>query len=130
MLEIYRSADASHDPPKIDTIENGSWIRMIQPTEDEITYVCTALSIPRDDIVTLLDDEENPRIEHDDGRTLIIVDTPYVDDSTDPEPPVPQKPPTSRATQLFHPVSSSCRISLLRSLFGKIRFSRSSSTAK
>ncbi|MCZ0861690.1 magnesium transporter CorA family protein [Methanocorpusculum vombati] len=85
MLEIYRSADAPHGPSKIDTIESGSWIRMIQPTEDEITYVCTTLSIPRDDIITLLDDEESPRIEHDDGRTLIIVDTPYVDDSTDPE---------------------------------------------
>lgn len=125
MLEIYRSADASHGPSKIDTIESGSWIRMIQPTEDEITYVCTALSIPRDDIVTLLDDEENPRIEHDDGRTLIIVDTPY--GTTVPIPnPVPQKPTTSRATQLFHPVSSSCRIPLLLSLFGKIRFSRPS----
>lgn len=84
MLEIYRSADESHGPSKIDTIESGCWIRMIQPTEDEITYVCTALSIPRDDIITLLDDEESPRIEHDDGRTLIIVDTPYVDDITDP----------------------------------------------
>ncbi|MDE2521725.1 MAG: magnesium transporter CorA family protein [Methanocorpusculum sp.] len=93
MLEIYRSADASHGPSKVDTIESGSWIRMIQPTEDEITYVCTTLSIPRDDIITLLDDEESPRIEHDDGRTLIIVDTPYVDidDDTDPATSYPAK---------------------------------------
>lgn len=79
MLEIYRTANASHGPIKVDTIESGSWIRMIRPTEDEIAYVCTTLSIPRDDIITLLDDEESPRIEHDEGRTLIIVDTPYVD---------------------------------------------------
>ena len=85
MLEIYRSADASPIPSRIDTIQSGCWVRMIHPTEDEIAYVCTTLSIPREDIITLLDDEESPRIEHDDGRTLIIVDTPYVDtDDTDP----------------------------------------------
>ena len=92
MLEIYRSADASPIPSRIDTIQSGCWVRMIHPTEDEIAYVCTTLSIPREDIITLLDDEESPRIEHDDGRTLIIVDTPYVDtDDTDPNVSHPAK---------------------------------------
>ena len=92
MLEIYRSADASPIPSRIDTIQSGCWVRMIHPTEDEIAYVCTTLALPREDILTRLDDEESPRIEHDDGRTLIIVDTPYVDtDDTDPNVSHPAK---------------------------------------
>lgn len=78
MLEIYRSADDSATPVLQNTITSGCWVRLIHPTEDEITRVCAALSIPREDIITLLDDEESPRIERDDGRTLLIVDTPYV----------------------------------------------------
>ncbi|MDV0441125.1 magnesium transporter CorA family protein [Methanorbis furvi] len=79
MLEIYRTQDNSATPSRVNEITSGCWVRLIQPTEDEITRVCTTLSIPRDDITTLLDDEESPRIEHDDGRTLIIVDTPYIE---------------------------------------------------
>ncbi|MDV0443086.1 magnesium transporter CorA family protein [Methanorbis rubei] len=79
MLEIYRTTDNSATPSRVSEITSGCWVRLIQPTEEEITRVCTTLSIPRDDIITLLDDEESPRIEHDEGRTLIIVDTPYID---------------------------------------------------
>ncbi len=83
MLEIYQSIDRAAAPVLQETIAPGCWVRMIRPTEEEIASVCTTLSIPREDIITLLDDEESPRIEHDDGRTLIIVDTPYVAEGTD-----------------------------------------------
>ena len=92
MLEIYQSIDGAAAPVLQETICPGCWIRMIRPTEEEITRVCATLSIPRDDIITLLDDEESPRIEHDDGRTLIIVDTPYVAGTAD----------TSIKTQVGH----------------------------
>ncbi len=91
MLEIYRTSDDSITPSRVDEITSGCWVRMIRPTEEEITRVCTTLSIPRDDITTLLDDEESPRIEHDEGRTLIIVDTPYVD-TDDLDENSPRKP--------------------------------------
>ena len=62
MLEIYQSIDGAAAPVLQETIAPGCWVRMIRPTEEEITLVCTTLSIPREDIITLLDDEESPRI--------------------------------------------------------------------
>ncbi len=79
MIEMYRTPEAGAAPEPVETITDGCWVRMIQPTDAEVAFVCRELSIPREDLTILLDEEESPRMEQqDDGRTLIIVDSPYI----------------------------------------------------
>ncbi|MDR3102308.1 MAG: magnesium transporter CorA family protein [Methanocalculaceae archaeon] len=80
MLEIYKTLNGSTVPVLQDTITSGCWVRMVQPTEDEISQVCTILSISRDDIIALMDEDEKPRVEHDGDRTLVIIDTSYLEE--------------------------------------------------
>ncbi|KJS49168.1 MAG: magnesium transporter, partial [Peptococcaceae bacterium BRH_c23] len=43
--------------------EKGSWINLINPTEEEITLITKAIGIEDYFIKDVLDDEERPRIE-------------------------------------------------------------------
>ena len=85
MIEIYSSITESRLPVLQDTITKGSWIRLIRPTDEEVSYVCDALSLDKDELTILLDEEERPRVEHDAGISLILIDTPYVDTEEDIE---------------------------------------------
>lgn len=85
MIEIYSSQNESRLPVLQDTITKGCWIRLIRPTEEEVSYVCEALSLDQEDLTILLDEEERPRVEHDSGISLIVIDTPYVDTGEDIE---------------------------------------------
>lgn len=53
---------------------DGSWINMLDPSEDEIDLVAEKLEIPRDFLTAALDEEERPRVEAEDDRTLVILD--------------------------------------------------------
>ncbi len=77
MIEIYSSVNESRLPVKQDSITKGCWIRLISPTDEEVSYVCRELSLDRDDLTILLDEEERPRVEHDANASLILIDTPY-----------------------------------------------------
>ena len=85
MIEIYSSLNESRLPVKQDSITKGCWIRLIRPTDEEVAYVCKALSLDKDELTILLDEEERPRVEHDVGISLILIDTPYVDTEEDIE---------------------------------------------
>jgi len=78
MIEIYSSVNESRPPVKQDIITKGCWIRLIRPTDEEVSYVCQELSLDRDELTILLDEEERPRVEHDTKASLILIDTPYV----------------------------------------------------
>ena len=75
MMKMYLS-DASGKMREIDRIENGCWINLVAPTEDEIRYIAHHLDIPIDSIKDALDDEERSRVEKEDNHVLIIVDIP------------------------------------------------------
>ena len=85
MIEIYSSLNESRLPVKQDSITKGCWIRLIRPTDEEVAYVCRVLSLDKDELTILLDEEERPRVEHDVGISLILIDTPYVDTEEDIE---------------------------------------------
>jgi magnesium transporter len=59
--------------------ENGIWVYLINPTEEEIGLTCEQTGIDADFIRPALDEEERPRIETDNGQTLILVDIPTVE---------------------------------------------------
>lgn len=59
-----------------DRLEDGVWVQMIQPTNQEAEEVAEALNVDIDDVKAALDLEERSRIELEDGYTLILVDIP------------------------------------------------------
>jgi len=78
MLNIYKTIDNSLY--EIDDFENGAWINLIDPTEDELHRVNQALDVDMDFLRAPLDDEESSRIEKDDGHVFILVDIPMVEE--------------------------------------------------
>ena len=77
MIQIYSSLNESRLPVLQDSITKGCWIRLIKPTEEELSFVCDQLSIEKSELTVLLDEEERPRVEHDQDLSLILIDTPY-----------------------------------------------------
>jgi magnesium transporter len=61
---------------RIDEIEDGCWIDVVNPDEKEINFLITNFSIDQDFLRASLDEDETSRIESEDGNTLIIMDTP------------------------------------------------------
>ena len=74
MLQIFKSTDAGLIT--LDQVENGAWINLVNPKEQEILYISNSLNIPVDLIKDALDEEERSRIEIDEGCTVIIIDIP------------------------------------------------------
>ncbi len=81
MVKVYNSDLETNELKVIKNIEKGSWISMINPTEEEIKKVCKEVEIQEDFIRYSLDYEEKARIdeEDDDGTILFIVDIPIVE---------------------------------------------------
>ena len=63
----------------IEDMQPGCWINMLAPTKEEIDKVCKITGVERDFITSALDEEERPRIESEDGYSLIIMDIPVVE---------------------------------------------------
>lgn len=69
-----------HDTLEGVTLEPGSWIHLDNPTAEILNQVAKLTEINNDMLMATLDDEESARIDTDDGCTLIVLDTPYVED--------------------------------------------------
>jgi magnesium transporter len=78
VLKIYKSVGGTGVPELQDSATPGCWVRLFHPTDEEVTFVSAMLSVPKEDITVLLDEEESARVDHEDGYTLVIVDTPYI----------------------------------------------------
>jgi magnesium transporter len=57
-------------------IAPGTWINVVNPSVADIARLATPFEIETDFLKAALDEEERPRIEVEDGSTLIIVDLP------------------------------------------------------
>lgn len=77
MIELYKTIDDKLC--EVESIDDGVWMNIINPSNDEIVEVCSTLRIDEDFVRAALDDEERPRLEHEDGTTLILVDIPLVE---------------------------------------------------
>ena len=60
-------------------LQDGVWVRMISPTQEECEEIADVLNVDIDDIKAALDEEEGSRIELQDGYTLILVDVPALE---------------------------------------------------
>lgn len=79
MIKIYKT-DVEGKIFKLDDIEKDCWINLVSPSVEEIDDVVSKTNISKDLILKLLDEEEIPRVEVEDSSTLIVVDSPYIED--------------------------------------------------
>lgn len=78
MLTIYKTEDGIISVTE--NFEEGVWVNLTNPTVGELETVAAALNVEPDFLHAALDEEERPRIESEDGQTLIIVDIPIIDE--------------------------------------------------
>lgn len=77
MVKYFKTDDSIiHEE---NSIENGVWIHMVDPTMEESKIVADTLDVDIADIRAALDEEESSRIELEDGYTLILIDVPYAE---------------------------------------------------
>ena len=78
---MYRTDMQTNKMEKVKNIERGTWINLINPTENEIKYVCEQTQIKDDFIRYALDYEEKARIDHDEEEEtiLFIIDVPITE---------------------------------------------------
>ena len=76
VLKIYSTDLATNMFNKIDSYEVGSWINLVNPSESEIDEVSNALGIKKNFIMSIIDDDEKPRIDEEDGVIMLLLDVP------------------------------------------------------
>lgn len=64
---------------RLDSIQDGCWVNLTNPSEDELNTVAATLSVEPTFLRAALDEEETSRIDTEDGQTLIIIDLPAVE---------------------------------------------------
>lgn len=66
----------------VDKWEPKSWINITAPTQEEVEFILNKLEVPSDFLYDIQDDDERPRVEIEDGWTLIIMRIPIRYDAT------------------------------------------------
>jgi magnesium transporter len=77
MLNIFKTIN--DEMVILDHFEEGIWINLVNPDEEELSRVASALPIDNEYLRAALDEEERARIEHDNDQFLILVDVPVID---------------------------------------------------
>lgn len=81
MIRIFKTIDG-----KMHQMEEpceGCWVALTNPTATEIFEICNRFQIEVDDLRAPLDEEERSRIEVEENYTLILVDTPIIEERGD-----------------------------------------------
>ena len=80
MIQIYKSESELNSNLKMtDTIESGSWINIVAPSDEELILISKKTGVPLDFLKAALDDEETSRIDMEDDSLLVIVDIPFTE---------------------------------------------------
>lgn len=66
-----------------ETQQNGGWIHVVNPEKAELDRLIEQFSLESDFVYAALDEEETSRIEAEDGKVLIIIDTPVAERKED-----------------------------------------------
>ena len=82
MISILKSKKNSNDLEKCSKIEKNTWINLVKPSEEEIKKVADALKIETNIISQVLVEKELPRVKRLDNATLIVVDVPFMKDTS------------------------------------------------
>ena len=84
MIKIFQEEDKSLISKEYSfddeiELESGSWIHIEDPTVDVLNKISKLTGISNTFLLSALDEEESARIDSDDGDTLIVLDTPYIE---------------------------------------------------
>jgi magnesium transporter len=79
MIFLYKTPSEFANLKKIETIEYGCWINMIDPSEQELLLVSKKTGVPLAFLNAALDEEETSRIDVEDNNILLIVDIPFAE---------------------------------------------------
>ena len=66
MIKLYNTDIQTNKLESVDTYNRGTWIHMVDPSDDEIKEVCNNVNIKEDFIRYALDNEEKARIDVED----------------------------------------------------------------
>ena len=78
MIRYYKTIEGKLE--KLNSYEDGCWVNLVEPTNEEISELSNILDLDIDSINAALDEEERSRIEVEDNHTLILIDIP-IDES-------------------------------------------------
>ena len=79
MIRYYKSIENKLE--KLNSFESDCWINLIEPTQSEINTLSNMLNLDIESLEAALDEEERSRIEAEDNHTLILIDIP-IDESS------------------------------------------------
>ena len=87
MIECFKTVDGV--TARVDDPEPGCWINVVDPDEDERSWLVSTVGVQPEFLRSALDDEESSHIDYDDdtNQSLVIFDCPYVEDLADKEDP-------------------------------------------
>lgn len=78
MIKVYKTTAGNlEEKETVDLTEPNIWVCMVSPSQDEIEQIIETFDIPKDFIEDPLDENESPRMEREDDKTLLIIQTPY-----------------------------------------------------
>lgn len=86
MITIYKEESKTnlikkeYESLKDIKVEEGSWIHISSPSEEILKEVSEVTKINLPFLMCSLDEEESARVDVDDGDTLIVLDTPFIED--------------------------------------------------
>ena len=76
VLRIYNTDLNTNEFKRIDHFEMGCWINLTAPTDAELIEVSNSLGIKKNFIMSILDNDEKPRIDEEDGCKMLLLDVP------------------------------------------------------
>jgi len=81
MIKVFKTSDGTFtEKEQYDLLEENIWVYLVSPSHDEIELITTSFDIPKDFIEDPLDENESPRMELEDGKRLLIIQSPYFQD--------------------------------------------------
>ena len=85
MLKIYKNNLETDEFSRAEKITVGSWIQLVAPTEEELTQISNRVGIPKGFLQSVIDDDEKPRVDEEDGCKAILLDIPVIHKSNNME---------------------------------------------
>ncbi len=79
MLKIYNTDLNRGDFASVSDFEIGCWVSLVAPKEEEVELVSSSLGVKKNFIMDILDDDEKPRIDEEDGCKMLLLDVPIVE---------------------------------------------------
>ena len=79
MKNIFKKNYETKELIKLEQLEENAWIELINPSKDEVKTLSKEIGAESNLLLKMLDEDELPRIEIHNDSTLIVIDTPYIE---------------------------------------------------